>query len=181
MNARGELIKYPEFNSNVGLGGGPARRYRLYQVAAVVHTKRRYPGMTGDELIQWARHLAESKLAWEDPMGAPEGSHLCRFDADMYVRNPDQSRYNLVGVVECKGCFNPKHCVLEAGIANRSRIACGAGELCQHEPKCIYVEDPHTGIVPAAGEPNVADAVQSILLAPPPSGPATALTQAHAG
>jgi hypothetical protein len=154
----GECFDYAEFNSAVGQpevapGMRRARRYRLYQVAAVINIKRSFPHLTGDELVAWASRAE----------GTPEASHLCRYAVFEGVENPDGSDYVLTFANECKPCFNPMHTLLEVPLANRVRIACGAGPSCSHIPPCMMVDDPRGGFEPPAGEPDVDAAVQSIV------------------
>lgn len=71
--------KYPEFNSDV-LTPGTSRRIRLYQVAAIIGTRRYYDTVTNEGIAVWIKSYKV------------EASHLCRYVSfgDRVV-NPDGS------------------------------------------------------------------------------------------
>ena len=120
------VIQYAEFNSNVIQHLG-SRRYRLYQVAAVLNTKRLYPTVRAEQIKAWI------------VSNSAEASHLCRYARETAQSLPDGSEYTLYLIEEVKGCFNPDHMVMEASTVNRSRIRCRGGVLCEHRPNCILV------------------------------------------
>jgi len=125
----GRLIRYAEFNSNV-LPHLGTRRYRLYQVGAVLAIKRAYPNLVDADFVGWAQAFR------------PEASHLCRYAVPFERINPDGSVYQLDVVEECKPCFNPAHMTMEDSVANLNRIRCRGGPDCIHVPPCLIVQDP---------------------------------------
>lgn len=130
--------KYVEFNSDA-LTPGRSRRIRLYQVAALVGSRRYYEGVSREQIQAWIR---ENKI---------EASHRCRYiDYEQTpVLNADGSYSRVPIVRENKRCFNPDHMILEQAALNASRIACAGGEFCRHDPPCIVVVPPPPTPYPA--------------------------------
>lgn len=126
---RGDPIDYPEYNGNAIKHLG-SRRYRLYQVAAVLNVKRTHPDLSPDDLIAWAK----------SDKGQLESSHRCRAAEWVEQVMPDGTVRQYFNVRECKECFCVDHCILEFSRHNSARARCPGGASCPHHPSCILID-----------------------------------------